>query len=277
MISYSKKKAKENITLENNIDYDLLTKKISRFIKINIITNILLLSIFTIFTPIGIILFTLTIFIKIISLIKLRININYDLNDKKIIHFQKQYDALLLLRKNDRYWQVFKNGKINDIKRNGGASIKILRQNFKTIIYPPFYLKTNLNLFHIKCKKQSLIFIPNRIILIQGWTVTSFDINSLVIEFGDVLFLEPALVFNDVQIVDYSWLFTNIDGSRDKRFKTNARLPICHYGLINFKINNKLYLSIYCSSISKTQICFTNINKVFKTKILNASNILKTC
>lgn len=52
----------------------------------------------------------------------------------------------------------------------------------------------------------------------------------------------------DAKIVDYTWKYVNKDGSPDKRFKDNRKLPICLYGSIHLLSGEGLDIELRCSN-----------------------------
>lgn len=55
------------------------------------------------------------------------------------------------------------------------------------------------------------------------------------IQFYASRFHEDESVPADAEVVDHTWKYTNNDGSRDRRFNDNYRIPVCLYGIIRFE------------------------------------------
>jgi hypothetical protein len=60
------------------------------------------------------------------------------------------------------------------------------------------------------------------------------DLRELQIEFQAVQFIEDEAVPTDAQVVGETWAKVNKDGSPDRRFRDNYRIPICLYGRLLF-------------------------------------------
>ena len=61
-------------------------------------------------------------------------------------------------------------------------------------------------------------------------------------------FIESERVPQDAEIIDYTWKFTNKDGSRDLRFSNNRKYPICKYGELTLKSPNGIHTIILFSN-----------------------------
>ncbi len=60
------------------------------------------------------------------------------------------------------------------------------------------------------------------------------DLRELQIEFHAVKFVEDEAVPTDARVVSETWTKVNKDGSPDRRFRDNYRIPICLYGRLLF-------------------------------------------
>lgn len=60
------------------------------------------------------------------------------------------------------------------------------------------------------------------------------DLRELQVQFNAVQFIEDEAVPNDAQVVGETWTKVNKDGSPDRRFRDNYRIPICLYGRLLF-------------------------------------------
>ena len=65
-------------------------------------------------------------------------------------------------------------------------------------------------------------------------TFALIDISQLSVKFTSVRFVEDEPLPSDAAILSYTWLKTNKDGSRDRRFTHNRQIPVVRYGEIVF-------------------------------------------
>ncbi|MCC6918963.1 MAG: DUF4236 domain-containing protein [Alphaproteobacteria bacterium] len=60
------------------------------------------------------------------------------------------------------------------------------------------------------------------------------DLRELALDFQAVQFVEGDVVPADAQIVHHTWAKVNKDGSPDRRFRENYKMPVCLYGRLLF-------------------------------------------
>lgn len=92
------------------------------------------------------------------------------------------------------------------------------------------------------------------------------DFKDITLDFKAQRFIESEKIPKDTHIVDHSWEKVNANGSKDQRFKNNARIPVVEYGQVWLKTTsgiNELYL---CSNLETT--------KEFATYFLKYQQIL---
>ena len=68
-----------------------------------------------------------------------------------------------------------------------------------------------------------------------------------------IRFIEKDRVPKDAVIVDHTWQFVNNDGTPDKRFNKNRKLPVCLYGKVCLKSESGLNIELQASSEEKAK------------------------
>lgn len=76
------------------------------------------------------------------------------------------------------------------------------------------------------------------------------DVN---IEIYSTHFHEDESVPDDAEVVDHTWKYTNNDGTRDRRFNDNYRVPICRYSIIRLETASGMEEEFMFSSVDKTK------------------------
>jgi hypothetical protein len=94
----------------------------------------------------------------------------------------------------NKMWQVIRAAFVSNTKINAGASRNINRIPFKFTKKTPFYLSVNAEIMQMVIKKEKLIFLPDKILIIRGSKVGAIDYNSLSIKLSDIRFIENGLV-----------------------------------------------------------------------------------
>lgn len=94
------------------------------------------------------------------------------------------------------------------------------------------------------------------------------DLKSIEFSYSHRHFAETDTIPPDANIVDHTWFRANKDGSPDRRFKNNFKIPICRYGQIEVKSQQGLHEVYQCSNAEKAET-FVRFMKEYQ-KILPA-------
>lgn len=158
----------------------------------------------------------------------------YDIEDETEKEIQKFYDAFNELISCSKAWHISAQADVRDRKYHAGASAVIKRSSI-TVQYKSLpRIKTNIRVPSIPVGKQTLYFLPDRILIFEGKQVGGLSYSSLHVAQSDQNFIESESVPRDGKIVDHTWRYVNKSGGPDKRFKDNPRLPIMMYSDLQF-------------------------------------------
>lgn len=78
------------------------------------------------------------------------------------------------------------------------------------------------------------------------------ELTSLNIIYSNERFIELGTIPTDTKILDYTWQKTNVDGSRDKRYKSNRQMPIVQYGKLHLSTTSGINEAYYVSCAETT-------------------------
>lgn len=251
-----------DIDNQHSAQYDDFINDIKNVKRLNIISSILigtfLFSAFPLFIITGI----LGIIFKVYIHKKMSINVEYELDEESKNDFDTLSNSWSMLKNNKKLWQSTNAESVSDTRRNAGATYIVENKGIAVLRKLPWYLTTNIKPFGLNLSKGLLIFLPDNLLIIQGRKIGSVDYADLHMSIGTTNFIETGNVPSDTEILDYTWLKVNKDGSMDKRFQNNRKVPVCKYGkiLITNNKNNDVLAEIMCSN-SSTLI---EIAKAFK-------------
>lgn len=244
-----------------------LINRISKTLLLNRISNILLWTILLVYQPIFIITVIIGIVMKIVIYVKGKVELDYELDEYRASIHKNRIDAFTMLNENKKLWQIIQAAFVLNSKVNAGAGMHINRRNFKFLTMTPFYLKINTNVLQVILLKETLILLPDKILIIRGIKVGAIDYDNVKINVSDANFIEKGKVPKDAKIIGYTWQYVNKDGSPDKRYKNNVQYPICLYGRIQITSPNGLNIEMQCSDVE--------IAKLFDEKIHNIEKSIK--
>lgn len=164
---------------------------------------------------------------------------------------------------------MLENAEVTDIKRaaaffklirysygsgctsySGGASTTVNRTPCKASKRPPFPFQANVPAASFKAGKETLIFLPDKLFIMQKNKVGALSYSDILSSAHTTRFQESGKVPKDTQVVGQTWKYINKSGGPDKRFKENRQIPICLYG----------ELELTSTSGLNTVIMFSNPN-----------------
>ncbi len=251
-----------NIEKQHSAQYDDFINDIKNVKKLNTISSILIATLLLYTFPLFIITGILGIIFKVYIHKKMSVNIEYEFDEESKNNFDELSNSWAMLKNNKKLWQSTNTENVNDARRNAGANHIVKNKVITVLRKLPWYLNANIKPFGLNLSKSSLIFLPDGLLIIQGKEIGVVDYADLHISIKTTNFIETGEIPPDTEILEYTWLKVNKDGSKDKRFKNNRKVPVCKYGeiLITNNKNNDVLAEIMCSNPST----LIEIAKAFK-------------
>ena len=159
----------------------------------------------------------------------------YEMEEPAKYRYQLLHDAFDEFGRCGGHWHMEAQGSTQDRKRHAGANTLIRRKKVTLAKQPPSTLKTNIDVPTLPAGRQSLCFLPDRLLVFDKGSVGAVSYEALTIEASDTRFIETEAVPADAQVVGHTWRYVNKNGGPDKRFKDNRQIPICKYEEIWFR------------------------------------------
>ena len=153
----------------------------------------------------------------------------YDFEPHVEAAFQRFTEWAQALASSARTWHVAASGHVYDRKYHAGASA-LVQRNVTTVrtAEPPF-IRTNVPVLCIDAGRQTLYFLPDRLLVCGSSGVGAITYRSLEISASRQRFIESGGVPSDATVVDTTWQYVNKSGGPDRRFSVNPQIPICLY------------------------------------------------
>ncbi|SDK40171.1 SH3 domain-containing protein [Pedobacter sp. ok626] len=178
--------------------------------------------------------------------------LHYEMDDQMAVIYNRFVTHFSDFISTKRKWQYLHGQQNNDWKRTGGAGRLINRVAISQVYAnnaPSKYLKTNVNIPHIKLRNTELFFLPERLLVKRGGKFAAIFYKNLHIESSTTRFIEDESVPGDARVVDHTWRYVNRNGGPDRRFNNNRKLPICLYSQYTFTSGTGIYEIISTSRI----------------------------
>lgn len=163
------------------------------------------------------------------------VELDIELEESKVAAFSQLKMAFEELATCEKIWDVT-SSKIN-IETKAAATDAIART--ETFIYNQKinFINTSIEAMYFKNKNGSDIYIYPAFSLMFD-NMNNFgmiELPELNLTYRDSRFLEDESIPSDTKILGETWYRVNKDGSPDKRFKDNYKIPIVEYGEITFQ------------------------------------------
>ncbi len=177
------------------------------------------------------------------------INLSYDYENSALPDaYSDLLSAFNTMRSSTKIWDVTTTQMNLDTKAAAGTSID--RHEVKFHLGGLDILSTTEKTLHVEnFNGGDFYFYPLFVIYFKGKEeIAIIDYTDLYVEFKDQEFLEQKKdIVSDVNVIGETWYRVNKDGSPDRRFVGNYKIPIVLYGSIHIKspsgINELYYIS----------------------------------
>ena len=114
--------------------------------------------------------------------------------------------------------------KVIGRKYAAGASNTVNRTACKATTKPPFLFKANLEIASFKAGKETLLFLPDKLFIMQKSKIGALNYSDIISSSHTTQFIESEGVPKDTQVVGQTWKYVNKSGGPDRRFKDNRQL-----------------------------------------------------
>lgn len=156
----------------------------------------------------------------------------YDLDPAAEAWVERLRDAIEVLRASAGVWHIATETSVRDRKRNAGASSLVSRTAARPVFTTnPMGAVSNLPIPVLGAGREALLFTPDRLLVCdqKARRYGAVPYPEIRLRLTTTRFIEN-LAPRDAEIVDHTWANVNKDGSPDRRFANNRRLPVCRYG-----------------------------------------------
>ena len=176
------------------------------------------------------------------------IDLEYTFEDDQATEVAERMAPLTKIANSKKLWWISQTSKVIDTKYSGGASSSVKRQNCVASTKVPFPFTSNAKAVAFKSGKETLLFLPDKLFIIQGSKIGALNYSDVTTSVHGQRFVEREAVPSDSQIVDYTWQYVNKSGGPDKRFQNNRKIPICLYGEMEIRSANGVNTDIMFSN-----------------------------
>lgn len=179
--------------------------------------------------------------------------IMYDLDADATASFQALIDSLLAIGQSQRLWHVESRAAVLDRKYHAGAQSEIRRSSTSVSLGTMPFVKCNVDVPKVSVGRQSLFFMPDRLLVFDSGSVGAVPYAQLVVREDVTRFIESDGVPPESRVVGRTWRYVNKGGGPDRRFRDNREIPICEYSAIHLTSPSGLNELLHSSKVGVAQ------------------------
>ncbi|AEB13073.1 DUF4236 domain-containing protein [Treponema succinifaciens] len=169
-----------------------------------------------------------------------RVRLDYVIDEDQKEVVENRINEMLKLTECNKVWRLMQSSKVIDKKYSSGASTTVVRVLCQMSSKTPFPFKSTVKASVFKSGKETLIFLPDKLFLIQKNKIGALNYSDISSEVRTTRFVESESVPKDSIVVGSTWKYVNKSGGPDRRFSDNRQIPICEYGEIELTSNTGL-------------------------------------
>jgi DnaJ domain len=175
----------------------------------------------------------------------------FEMNDEIKPTLDRIEKVFEVAKRSQMTWWVTSTISNNNFRSSASSSVSRLVVDLLSLSSPEL---ADFPIHYMKARKlgNQLVFFPT-LIRQQGASITALSLpyQNLLISFEITQFLEEETPPSDAESVGEIWKYINKDGSPDRRYSSNRKIPIYKYGVINFisKDEKKCMFSWYLSNV----------------------------
>ena len=173
--------------------------------------------------------------LKIFVRVKGSINLDYSIDSDQQSLVDARMTPMIEITNCEKVWRITETSKVIDQKYSSGANNTVRRTICKATTKAPFPFKANLPVASFESGKETLLFLPDKLFIMQGSKIGALSYSDIDTSARTTSFVESEGIPKDSQVVGQTWKYVNKSGGADKRFKDNRQLPICLYGELKLK------------------------------------------
>jgi hypothetical protein len=175
----------------------------------------------------------------------------YEVEDSHGQWFERFVSAWGGLAQSAGLWRMTSQGALSTTyqrKVNAGAATVIKRVAAVVGLQGPRVLVTNIALPSLGSGRESLHFLPDRVLIRAGRRFSEVSYAQLNVHYAQTRFIEDGRVPRDATRVGTTWRYANVKGGPDRRYKNNRQLPILGYANVELSTPSGLHWTLQCSN-----------------------------
>ena len=184
-----------------------------------------------------------------------RLNTEFDLPENLRDSFGRVCEAVATLSQSQRIWDTLSSAATDRQRERTTASQRIERKPVAMSLGSCDVIQTSWQVPHLMNANGGELFIYPAFVLyhVSRETFALVDIRDASLDYSPVSFIEEESIPSDTQVIGQTWKKANKDGSPDRRFANNYRIPVVAYGGIRITSKSGLNEEYLISNAASAQ------------------------
>lgn len=170
------------------------------------------------------------------------VQLDYDFEPEMKEQYDRMQESFKALCRSDKIWDITSEYANDQFATRSAASTVVNKRSVTFSTGGLDEIKSEIPaLVWENANGADLYFYPNFLVVWSNkehFAIVGF--NEIDFQFNPTRFIEEEKVPADTTIIDSTWHKVNKNGSPDRRFKDNYKIPIVRYGSIGLKTNTGL-------------------------------------
>ena len=182
--------------------------------------------------------------------------VEYNIGSDVAPLISERNNAISYLCNCSKVWNIEQYQQVVYSRVNAGAGTNIKRG--EALFYcskAPKYLKivNDIKVHQLLIGRTRYIFLPDKILVVGFFQVGALRYHDISVSLEYTRFVERSVVPTDSAFLYNTWQYVNNNGTPDRRFKNNKKIPVYAYEKIFLKSATGLNLHLMVSSTEKAQ------------------------
>lgn len=173
----------------------------------------------------------------------------YDMDAPAQQRFEALATAIMNLCRVGAVRHVAAETDVRDGKYHAGASQLVEGKPVAPKLGSPPGLKLNVDVPLLPVGRQTIAFLPDRLLVFDGVNVGAVGYPDLSVTLGSTQWIESGSPPTDGEIVGRTWRYVNKRGGPDRRFKDNRELAVVRYETLHFTSTSGVNELLHASRI----------------------------
>lgn len=162
-----------------------------------------------------------------------------------------------------KVWDVTSSLHIDRKVSRMAAAVAIGRKEVSAQLKNLELIRSGVDAVHLENANGGDLYIyPGFLVVARKGDLAILDLKEVSITFRPVLVMEVGGFPTDALVVKKVWEKANKDGSPDKRYKDNQQIPVCQYGLLEWRSQTGLHEAWMFSDYRKAHLFASALQEI---------------